>query len=144
MKQQVIRLTESDIHNIIRESVYQILSENAEDEGWAGNLWNKATSAAKGVGNMMTNGGGANGFKAGYNDARANYMSGEQNKADEATWNQIQELDKQIAQLQQQRNKLASQQPGKGQFAQQANNYAQKANQARQNFRNAWGAAPQQ
>lgn len=45
MSKQVIRLTESDLHRIVKESVANILSENEIEEGWFGDKWNQAKSA---------------------------------------------------------------------------------------------------
>ena len=47
MKKQVIRLTESDLHKIVENSVRRIMTENEEDEG----LWNNMKSAFKGARN---------------------------------------------------------------------------------------------
>ena len=41
-----IRLTESDLHRIVKESVENILSENEMEEGWFGDKWNQTKSAA--------------------------------------------------------------------------------------------------
>lgn len=46
---KVIRLTESDIHNIVKETVETIIKENCEqnlEEGFWGDKWNQAKSAA--------------------------------------------------------------------------------------------------
>ena len=43
MAKQVIRLTESDLHEMIENAVYRIISENEEDEG----LWNQVKQGAK-------------------------------------------------------------------------------------------------
>lgn len=42
---QRIRLTESDLHRIIEESVTNILAENDMEEGWFGDKWNQTKSA---------------------------------------------------------------------------------------------------
>lgn len=57
-----IKLTESELHNLIAESVKEVLAESAEmDEGWLGDKWNQAKSAARtafngegGVGNRLS------------------------------------------------------------------------------------------
>lgn len=41
---QVIRLTESDLHRIVEESVNAIITEEI-DEGWFGDKWNQTKSA---------------------------------------------------------------------------------------------------
>ncbi len=38
MKKQMIRLTESELHQIIEESVKAIIKENMEQEGWLDNM----------------------------------------------------------------------------------------------------------
>ena len=45
----VIRLTEEDLNNIIKESVQQILKENPENEG----LWGRIKGGVQGVGNAI-------------------------------------------------------------------------------------------
>lgn len=50
MDKNVIRLTESDLKNIIKETVEQIVMESSEqnlEEGFWGDKWNQAKSAAK-------------------------------------------------------------------------------------------------
>lgn len=43
-----IRLSESDLHRIVKETVTQIISENEElEEGWFGDKWNQTKSAFK-------------------------------------------------------------------------------------------------
>ena len=41
-----IRLTESQLHDIIRESVINVLNEDEMEEGWLGDKWNQVKSAA--------------------------------------------------------------------------------------------------
>ena len=60
MKQK-IKLTESELHNLIAESVREVLAESDMDEGWLGDKWNQAKSAARtafnaegGVGNRLS------------------------------------------------------------------------------------------
>ena len=45
---QVLRLTEADLHQMIKESVYAILSENMEDEGWLDNMKSAFKGARQG------------------------------------------------------------------------------------------------
>jgi hypothetical protein len=40
-----MRLTESDLHRLIEESVMQVLAENEMQEGWFGDKWNQTKSA---------------------------------------------------------------------------------------------------
>ena len=42
---KLIRLTESDLHRIVEESVANILAENEIEEGWFGDQWNQTKSA---------------------------------------------------------------------------------------------------
>lgn len=44
---KTIRLTEGDLHRIIKESVNHVLMENEMEEGWFGDKWNQTKSAAK-------------------------------------------------------------------------------------------------
>lgn len=53
-----IRLTESQLHDIIRESVYNVLNENEVEEGWFGDKWNQVKSAY----NTATQNGGEDGM----------------------------------------------------------------------------------
>ena len=60
MKQRY-KLTESELHNLIAESVKEVLAESDMDEGWLGDKWNQAKSAARtafnaegGVGNRLS------------------------------------------------------------------------------------------
>lgn len=63
MKKQVIRLTESDLHNIINEAVTNVLIE----EGWFGDKMGKAAGWARNqLGDFW------NSMKGGYQQARAN------------------------------------------------------------------------
>lgn len=40
MNQKVIKLTEQDLHNIVKSTVKRVMNENMEDEG----LWNSLKS----------------------------------------------------------------------------------------------------
>jgi hypothetical protein len=67
MKKEIIRMSESDLHKVIKESVEQILKENMEDEGFmdyfnsmrrqggqkAQQLGNAAGQSARNFGNRM-------------------------------------------------------------------------------------------
>nr|DAX54020.1 MAG TPA: hypothetical protein [Caudoviricetes sp.] len=44
---QVIRLTESDLQNIIEESVRRVMTENEEDESWLGDKFRQGARAAQ-------------------------------------------------------------------------------------------------
>ena len=44
---QTIRLTEGDLHRIIRECVNDVLTEDEMEEGWLGDKWNQTKSAVK-------------------------------------------------------------------------------------------------
>lgn len=44
---QVIRLTESDLQNIIEESVKRVMTENEEDESWLGDKVRQGARAAQ-------------------------------------------------------------------------------------------------
>lgn len=54
MEKKLIRLTESDLHRIVKESVESIIAENDMDEGWFGDKWNQTKSA---VGTAFNGGG---------------------------------------------------------------------------------------
>lgn len=69
MRQQ-IRLTESELQNIIEESVRRVIAENMEDEGWFGNKWNQTKSA---VGTALN--GNVGTFKQRLTNARKNWNS---------------------------------------------------------------------
>lgn len=82
MRQQ-IRLTESELQNIIEESVRRVISENMEDEGFFGDLWragknafggdvNRAKAAAQQTGANIRNGiqNVKQGVQNGYNNVR--------------------------------------------------------------------------
>lgn len=47
MNKQRIKLTESELRNIIREAVEQELNEMDMEEGWLGDKWNQVKSATK-------------------------------------------------------------------------------------------------
>lgn len=45
MEKKLIRLTESELNKIIKESVERVISENEMEEGWLGDKWNQAKAA---------------------------------------------------------------------------------------------------
>lgn len=53
---KVVRLTESDLHNIIEESVKRIILENNEDESWLGDKFRQGSRAAKSFMGQNNNG----------------------------------------------------------------------------------------
>ncbi len=84
MRQQ-IRLTESELQNIIEESVRRVIAENMEDEGFFGDLWragknafggdvNRAKAAARQTGANIRNG-----IQNGYNNAKQGIENGYNN-----------------------------------------------------------------
>ena len=58
MNKKLIRLTEQDLHRIVKESVEMILIENEVEEGWFGDKWNQTKSA---VGTAFNKDGGSMG-----------------------------------------------------------------------------------
>jgi len=68
MNKKLIRLTESDLHRIVEESVANILSENGMEEGWFGDKWNQTKSA---VGTAFSKKGGSMGQRL--QNARKNW-----------------------------------------------------------------------
>lgn len=93
MKQQ-IRLTESELQNIIEESVRRVIAENMEDEGFFGDLWkagknafggdvNRAKAAAQQTGANIRNGiqNGYNNVKQGVQNGYNNVRQGVQKRA---------------------------------------------------------------
>lgn len=143
MNKRQIRLTESDLHNMVMEAAYRVLNENEEDEIFD-NARNKIASGFRGMKNAVQNGGGINCMKAGYNDSRAKFYQGQQNAENGR-------IDKQIAQIQQEINSLDTKreqlqgqiqrlQGSYGQrYASAIDQHQQRSNAARENFRNAWG-----
>lgn len=91
MRQQ-IRLTESELQNIIEESVRRVIAENMEDEGFFGDLWragknafggdvNRAKAAAQQTGANIRNGiqNVKQGVQNGYNNVRQGVENGYNN-----------------------------------------------------------------
>ena len=72
MKKELIRLTEQDLQNIIKESVTKILQEENIEEGWFGDKWNQVKTAY----NTATQDGG-NGLtlKDRYNRTKNNWQT---------------------------------------------------------------------
>lgn len=68
MNKKVIKLTESDLHRLIMESVEAALNENEMEEGWLGDKWNQAKSA---VGTAFGKGGGD--FNQRFQNAKKNW-----------------------------------------------------------------------
>ena len=69
-KKQIIRLTESDLHQIIEESVLQILNENDMEEGWFGDKWNQVKTAGN---TLLKEGEGSLGQR--FQNARKNWST---------------------------------------------------------------------
>lgn len=93
MRQQ-IRLTESELQNIIEESVRRVIAENAEDEGFFKDIWNagknafggdvnRAKAAARQTGANIRNGvqNGINNVKQGVQNGYNNVRQGVQRRA---------------------------------------------------------------
>ena len=72
MDKKVIKLTESDLHNIIKEAVEQVMLENVEEleEGWFGDKWNQTKTAAK---TFTQNSSQPMSMKDRFNKAKANW-----------------------------------------------------------------------
>lgn len=67
MAKQIVRLTESDLHRIVENTVYNILLENDEEEGWL----NQIKTGAK----TLFNNNKASGLKDRWRKAKANYQT---------------------------------------------------------------------
>ena len=114
MRNQQIRLTESDLHFIVEESVRNILIQ----EGFFGNMWNGMKNVAGGVADLA---------KAGGNTIGGMYYSGQAN-------GQIQKLNQMKQQYQQQMQQMQQQYQQKiQQVDQQIQSLQQKAGQKQQN-----------
>lgn len=130
-----IRLTEDQLTQLVTESTLRILKESDMDEGWFG-------SVGKGISNMVNNGGGLNGFRNAYNDARANDMQNKaqaQTDANAAKEQQIRsKYEAKIQQLQNQmEQELAQVGANQQDYAGRAQNYTNKAINARRSIYNA-------
>lgn len=114
MRNQQIRLTESDLHFIVEESVRSILIQ----EGFFGNMWNGVKNVAGGVADLA---------KAGGNAIGGMYYNGQAN-------GQIQKLNQMKQQYQQQMQQMQQQYQQKiQQVDQQIQSLQQKAGQKQQN-----------
>jgi hypothetical protein len=72
MNKKTIRLTEADLHNLVMEAVEQVVMETEDEleEGWLGDKWNQAKSAATTFGQS-----GDIGLKNRFKTAKANWKS---------------------------------------------------------------------
>lgn len=71
MNKKTIRLTESDLHNLIMEAVEEVMNETDElEEGWLGDKWNQAKSAATTFGQS-----GDMGIKNRFQTAKSNWKT---------------------------------------------------------------------
>ena len=120
MRNQQIRLTESDLHFIVEESVRNILIQ----EGFFGNMWNGVKNVAGGVADLAKSGG--NTIAGMYYNGQANgqiqklnQMKTQYEQMQQQYQQKIQQIDNQIQQLQQ-----------------KAEQNQQNANQNMQNFNN--------
>ena len=114
MRNQQIRLTESDLHFIVEESVRNILIQ----EFSLGNMWNGVKNVAGGVADLA---------KAGGNTIGGMYYNGQAN-------GQIQKLNQMKQQYQQQMQQMQQQYQQKiQQVDQQIQSLQQKAGQKQQN-----------
>ena len=120
MRNQQIRLTESDLHFIVEESVRNILIQ----EGFFGNMWNGVKNVAGGVADLAKAGGNAVGGmyyngQANGQIQKLNQMKTQYEQMQQQYQQKIQQIDNQIQQLQQ-----------------KAEQNQQNANQNMQNFNN--------
>lgn len=102
MRNQRIRLTESDLHFIVEESVRNILIQ----EGFFGNMWNGVKNVAGGVADLAKAGGNAIGGmyyngQANGQIEKLNQMKQQYEQQMQQMQQQIQQVDQQIQQLQQ-------------------------------------------
>ena len=115
MKNQQIRLTESDLHFIVEESVRNVLIQ----EGFFGNMWNGVKNVAGGVADLA---------KAGGNAIGGMYYNGQAN-------GQIQKLNQMKQQYEQQMQQMQQQYQQKiQQVDQQIQTLQQKATQNQKNM----------
>lgn len=94
MRNQQIRLTESDLHFIVEESVRNILIQ----EGLLGNVWNGVKNVAGGVADVVK--GAANGAKSMYYNGQAEGQIQKLNQMKTQYEEKIQQIVNQIQQLQ--------------------------------------------
>ena len=102
MRNQQIRLTESDLHFIVEESVRNVLIQ----EGFFGNMWNGVKNVAGGVADLAKAGGNAIGGmyyngQANGQIQKLNQMKQQYEQQMQQMQQQIQQVDQQIQQLQQ-------------------------------------------
>lgn len=102
MRNQQIRLTESDLHFIVEESVRNILIQ----EGFFGNMWNGVKNVAGGVADLAKTGG--NTIAGMYYNGQANgqiqklnQMKTQYEQMQQQYQQKIEQIDQQIQQLQQ-------------------------------------------
>ena len=102
MRNQQIRLTESDLHFIVEESVRNILIQ----EGFFGNMWNGVKNVAGGVADLAKSGG--NTIAGMYYNGQANgqiqklnQMKTQYEQMQQQYQQKVQQIDQQIQQLQQ-------------------------------------------
>lgn len=100
MRNQQIRLTESDLHFIVEESVRNILIQ----EGFFGNMWNGVKNVAGGVADLAKAGGNAIGGM--YYNGQANGQIQKLNQMKQQYEQQIQQMQQQIQQVDQQIQQL--------------------------------------
>ena len=101
MRNQQIRLTESDLHFIVEESVRNILIQ----EGFFGNMWNGVKNVAGGVADLAKSGG--NTIAGMYYNGQANgqiqklnQMKTQYEQMQQQYQQKIEQIDQQIQQLQ--------------------------------------------
>lgn len=101
MRNQQIRLTESDLHFIVEESVRNVLIQ----EGFFGNMWNGVKNVAGGVADLAKAGG--NTISGMYYNGQANgqiqklnQMKTQYEQMQQQYQQKIQQIDNQIQQLQ--------------------------------------------
>lgn len=101
MRNQQIRLTESDLHFIVEESVRNVLIQ----EGFFGNMWNGVKNVAGGVADAVK--GAANGAKSMYYNGQAegqiqklNQMKTQYEQMQQQYQQKIEQIKQQIQQLQ--------------------------------------------
>ena len=102
MRNQQIRLTESDLHFIVEESVRNILIQ----EGFFGNMWNGVKNVAGGVADLAKAGGNAIGGmyyngQANGQIQKLNQMKTQYEQMQQQYQQKVQQIDQQIQQLQQ-------------------------------------------
>ena len=95
MRNQQIKLTESDLHFIVEESVRNILIQ----EGFFGNMWNGVKNVAGGVADLAKSGG--NTIAGMYYNGQANGQIQKLNQMKTQYEQKIQQIDQQIQNLQQ-------------------------------------------